>query len=187
MMLYVDAMQTFWRERVIEYDVNQQVALGASAINSSRSSFFRVRRWMRQRYAALLAGARHAQSGLADSAKQWAWAAAAAVLALLLLVHAPRLWRAILRQRMGAHPEKAPGKAAALWYQRMIHSLARQGWRKLPTQTPGEFARRIESEAVREQVGRFTQHYEWARFGGSADHARRLPELYESVVASTRR
>jgi hypothetical protein len=77
--------------------------------------------------------------------------------------------------------------AAELWYERMVFKLARKGWRKLPTQTPGEFTRRIEDEVVREKVGQFTRHYEWARFGGSADHARQLPELYESIVASTRR
>ena len=92
-----------------------------------------------------------------------------------------------MRQRLASHPEKAPGQAAGLWYERLLHRLAREGWRKLETQTPGEFARRIGSETVREQVTRFTLHYEWARFGGSADHARRLPELFERVVASTRR
>jgi len=190
-MLYVDAMESFWREWVIEYNANQQVALGASAINSSRSSFFRLRRWIRHRYARLLAGARQAHTGVAGSWRRWSAMVAATVLSLLLLISGliggPGLWRALARRRLAAHPERAPGKAAELWYGRMLHSLARKGWRKLATQTPGEFARRIESEVVREEVGRFTLHYEWARFGGSADHARRLPELYESVVASTRR
>jgi hypothetical protein len=189
-MLYVDAMQTFWRERVIEYDASQQVALGAQAITSGRSSFFRLRRWMRQQYAALLAGARHAQGGMADSGKRWTLTAAAVlafVLFIVLLTNAPSLWHAILRQRLAAHPEKAPGRAAELWYERMLRNLERQGWRKLPSQTPGEFAERIETETLREQVGRFTLHYEWARFGGSAEDASRLPALYENVVASTRR
>jgi len=88
---------------------------------------------------------------------------------------------------LAAHPEKAPGRAAELWYERMLRNLERQGWRKLPSQTPGEFADRIETETLREQVGRFTLHYEWARFGGSAEGASRLPALYENVVASTRR
>ncbi len=186
-MLYVDAMQSFWRERVIEYNANQQVALGASAINSSRNSFFRMRRWIRQCYARLLAGARQAHTGVAGSWRRWSATVAATVLSLLLLIIGPGLGRALAHRRLAAHPEKAPGRAAELWYGRMLHRLARQGWRKLATQTPGEFARRIENEVVREEVGRFTQHYEWARFGGSADHASRLPELYESVVASTRR
>jgi hypothetical protein len=186
MMLYVDAMQTFWRERVIEYNVTQQVQLGAQAITSSRTSFFQMRRWMRRRYAALLVRARHTQAGLGDSAVRWIAMAALFAMAFLLLFKGPSLWRAFMRLQLAGHPEKAPRAAAELWYERMVQSLARKGWRKLPTQTPDEFARRIESEVVREQVGRFTLHYEWARFGESADHARMLPELYESVIASTR-
>ena len=186
-MLYVDAMESFWREWVIEYNANQQVALGASAINSSRSSFFRVRGWMRNHYASLLAGARHVQAGMTGSVRRWSEIAAATILAFLLLISGPGLWHAMLRRRLATHPEKAPGMAAELWYERMVFKLARKGWRKLPTQTPGEFTRRIEDEVVREKVGQFTRHYEWARFGGSADHARQLPELYESIVASTRR
>ena len=185
-MLYLDALQSFWREWVIEYNVNQQVALGASAINSSRSSFFRMQRWFRHRYAALLAGARRAGADWGKSARRWAFVGAAGLLALFLLMNGPSLWRAMLRRRLAAHPERAPGRAAELWYDRMVHNLARKGWRKLPTQTPDEFARRIDSDVVRAEVGRFTLHYEWARFGGSVDHARKLPELYENVVASTR-
>jgi hypothetical protein len=104
-----------------------------------------------------------------------------------LLANARRIWRAFRRQLLASHPEKSPRLAAEIWYERMIQILARSGWRKPPSQTPGEFVGGIDDEAVREQVARFTQHYEWARFGGSADHARRLPELYRSIVTSARR
>lgn len=187
MLLYADAMQTFWREWVIEYNVGQQVELSAHAIGSSRKSFFRMRRWARLRYEELLAGARHLQTRATSSLARWAVIGAAGILLLLLLMNGPRLWRSLLRHRLAAHPEKAPSTAAELWYGRMAGSLARKGWRKLPTQTPGEFARRIESETVREEVTRFTFHYHWARFGGSTEDARMLPSLYQNVVASTRR
>ena len=32
---------------------------------------------------------------------------------------------------------------------------------------------------MRESVAKFTRHYESARFGGSAEDAQRLPDLYE--------
>ncbi len=187
MLLYADAMQTFWREWVIEYNVGQQVELGAHAIGSSRKSFFRMRRWARRRYEALLAGARHLQTQATSSLARWAIAGTGGILLLLLLMNGPRLWHILLRHQLAAHPEKAPSTAAELWYERMARILARKGWRKLPTQTPGEFARRIESEMVREEVTRFTFHYHWARFGGSTEDARMLPSLYQNVVASTRR
>lgn len=186
-LLYADAMQTFWREWVIEYNVGQQVELSARAIASNRKSFFRMRRWARRRYEALLAGARHVQTQATSSLVRWTILGTGSILLLFVLINGPRLWRGLLRYYLATHPEKAPGTAAELWYGRMTHALARKGWRKLPTQTPGEFARRIESELVREEVMRFTLHYRWARFGGSAEDACMLPSLYENVVISTRR
>ena len=187
MMLYMDALQTFWRERVIEYDANQQVALGAQAIYTTRSSFFRMQRWIRRNYARLLRDARHLQIERAGVEGRWLIEAGVVVLIILVLLNGPRLWLSLARARLAENPEKAPRAAAELWYERMILSCARKGWRKLPTQTPGEFAGRIESEVIRERVGRFTQHYEWARFGNSADHARMLPELYAGIMKAMHR
>ena len=186
-MLYVDALESFWREWVIEYNVNQQVALGASAISSGRSSFFRVRRWWMLRYRSLLRSAHHFRTGFHGAAGRWLITATGVVLIVVLLFSAPRLWRFWARQRLAAHPEKAPGMAAGIWYGRMMHHLARQGWRKLPAQTPDEFVRRIEPEILRKQVAQFTLHYKSARFGGSVEDACRLPELYEMVVILMRR
>lgn len=184
LMQYLDAMQTFWRERVIEYDANQQVAMGAQAINTSRHSFFRMRRWMQSHYASLLDRARHTQTDWTSSAPRYIVYGGLLVFVISLFLAGPTLWRAMMEQRLAGHPEKAPKAAAELWYDRMVRSLARKGWRKLPTQTPGEFARRIGNSVVREKVDQFTENYEWARFGESPDHARKLPELYESVVES---
>ena len=57
--------------------------------------------------------------------------------------------------------------------------LARKGWLKSPAQTPAEFLICIQNNAIREPFAKFTQHYESARFGGSAEDAQRLPDLYE--------
>jgi len=64
--------------------------------------------------------------------------------------------------------------------------LAKRGIEKPQTQTPQEFVREIENVRLREPVARFTDVYELARFGNSADDARRLPELYEEVLTATR-
>jgi hypothetical protein len=40
---------------------------------------------------------------------------------------------------------------------------------------------------MRSQVEAFTRAYESARFGESAEDARRLPELYEEIVAAGKR
>jgi Domain of unknown function (DUF4129) len=65
--------------------------------------------------------------------------------------------------------------------------LARQGVRKSTSQTAQEFVRVIEDGRLRARVGKFTDAYESARFGDSADAAIRLPELYEEVEAATKK
>jgi len=40
---------------------------------------------------------------------------------------------------------------------------------------------------MREGVAQFTRHYEHARFGDSAEDARRLPELYEEISSGAKR
>ena len=102
-------------------------------------------------------------------------------LLLVLAANARRLWRAFRNRRLAARPERSPSLAATIWYERMTRMLARKGWPKSPAQTPAEFLTSIENNAVREPFARFTQHYESARFGGSAEDAQRLPELYEEV------
>jgi hypothetical protein len=54
-----------------------------------------------------------------------------------------------------------------------------------PGNTPQEFVKKIDDERLRTRVAQFTQAYESARFGNSADDAERLPELYEEVVSAT--
>ncbi len=73
-----------------------------------------------------------------------------------------------------------------MWYERMARSLARQGVKKPSSQTPQEFVRRIDDARLREPVAHFTEVYESARFGNSADDARRLPKLFEEVESASR-
>ena len=61
--------------------------------------------------------------------------------------------------------------------------MARRGIRKTPAQTPVEFASTIEDPEMQKSVVVFTEHYERARFAGSAEDALRLPELYQELVA----
>jgi hypothetical protein len=111
------------------------------------------------------------------------------LLALLLLAvaNAGRIVRMIRTKRLQAHPERSPDQAAAMWYERMARDLARRGVRKSAAQTAQEFVRMIGDDQLRTRVSRFTEVYEAARFGNSADDALRLPELYEELEAATRK
>jgi hypothetical protein len=68
----------------------------------------------------------------------------------------------------------------------MIHTLAKRGLRRSPAQTPKEFADSLTGLPVQKGIAKFTEHYERARFGDSAEDARRLPELYAEVSTASR-
>jgi len=185
--LYLDAMASFWREWIINYDAGHQYNLGREATRNTVAWFQRMRNWARRHHEALLTYARRTQRTLSNSPLQWSVAGTAIAVLLLLAANARRLWRALRSRRLAAHPERSPSLAASIWYERMTRMLARKGWLKSPAHTASEFLIGIEDEAMRESVAKFTQHYESARFGGSAQDAQRLPELYEEISTTARR
>ncbi|HXM64050.1 MAG TPA: DUF3488 and transglutaminase-like domain-containing protein [Terriglobales bacterium] len=186
-MLYVDALASFWREWVINYDAGHQYNLGRTATRNSLEWLQRARIWARRHHEALLNAARRTSRTVSDSPVKWSLAGAVIALLLLLAANAGRLWRALRSRRLAARPEKSPSLAATIWYERMTRMLARRGWNKTPAHTPKEFLTCIQDEATRKSVAEFTRHYESARFGDSAEDAQRLPELYEEVSTAARR
>ncbi|HKN32356.1 MAG TPA: DUF3488 and transglutaminase-like domain-containing protein [Terriglobales bacterium] len=182
-MLYLDAMSSFWREWVINYDVNHQMALGEEASRTSRGYFEKLRDSTRNRYAALLRAARKTRNELIQAPGAWSLRGILATLVLLLGINTRRIWKSWQARRVAAHPERSPQQAASIWYGRMTRAVAGRGWRKSTAQTPAEFVITISDAGLRQQVDQFTRHYENARFGESADDACKLPELYEEMKA----
>src|SRR5580704_10787986 len=186
-MLYVDALASFWREWVINYDVGHQYNLGRAATRNSLELLQRARGWARRHHEALLNAARRTSRTVYDSPVKWGFGGAVIALLLLLAANAGKLWRVFRSRSLAARPEKSPSLAATIWYERMTRMLARKGWNKAPGHTPKEFLVCIPDEATRKSVAKFTHHYESARFGGSAEDAQRLPELYEEISSAGRR
>ncbi len=184
--LYIDAMASFWRDWVVSYDTSHQYVLGQSAVGRSRAVWESARNWARIRYDSMLKWARRSQDRVEHSPSRWAIFGAAITLALVLLGNLARIARWLHEKWLQAHPERSPEQAAAMWYRRMVRALARRGMEKPVAQTAQEFAKRIEDGRLREPVARFTQVYESARFGNSAEDVQRLPELYEEVESATR-
>ena len=181
--LYVDAMASFWREWVVNYDAGHQQSLAVSASGRTRNLFFFLRRWWRNRYQGMLTWARHTGGTAVHSPLRWALTGVLTSALLAFLLNAPGVFRALNKFRLAARPEKSPRRAATIWYERMTDNVGRRGWQKSPMQTPEEFVARIDDERVRQQVAKFTRHYESARFDNSVEDARRLPELYEEIAA----
>lgn len=184
--LYMDAMASFWRDWVVNYDAGHQQAMAVGARTGSRQLFWTVRQWWRNHYASMLAAARRAGSAIARAPLRWGLGVIATIL-LLLAANARQIWQALARRWLAARPEKAPRRAATIWYERMTAALGHRGWPKLPTQTPEEFVQSIDDSKIRARVAKFTRHYESARFDQSVEDARRLPQLYEEISATRRR
>ncbi len=184
--LYVDAMASFWRDWVVSYDTSHQYSLGQAAFSDTRGAWENARKWARTHYASMLKWARRSQDRVQHSPGRWAILGAGVVLILLLLGNLGRIARLLHEKWLQAHPERSPEQAAAMWYQRMARALARRGFEKPAAQTAQEFVKKIEDSRLREPVARFTQVYESARFGNSAEDVKRLPELYEEVETATR-
>jgi transglutaminase-like putative cysteine protease len=185
--LYVDAMASFWREWVVNYDASHQKALGEDAMQGSRSLFDGMRGRAERWYERMLNRARHAQQMFSRSPRRWGGLGVLCCLALLLGINLGRILRWMNERRLAVHPEAAPSRAAVLWYQRMLKWLGRKGWKKTSVQTPREFLTCIEDPLMRKRVESFTQAYEAARFGESSEEARRLPELYEEITTAERK
>jgi protein-glutamine gamma-glutamyltransferase len=179
--LYLDAFQSFWREWIVNYDVSHQYALGHDVLQRGQRTNFHLQIWARGRYQNLLRGAKRIWRAGAVAPKRWAMKGLLVLFGLVLLFSSGRILRWTQLRSIAAHPANAPELASSIWYERMTRLLSRRGWKKTTTQTPQEFVRSIPDDSVREQVSRFTQQYESARFGGSVEAAEQLPEIYEEI------
>jgi transglutaminase-like putative cysteine protease len=182
-LLYLDAAASFWREWVVNYDAAHQRTLGQDAAQNSRRFFETVRHWFSHHYRKLLNSARQTHHQMTLAPTRWiGWGLAGTAL-LLFLSNLRRIIVALRAYLLRSHPERAPQKAAALWYERMVRGLARRGWRKSASQTPHDFVAAIQEPRLQQKVAAFTRAYESARFGQSVDDARVLPKLFEEIAA----
>jgi protein-glutamine gamma-glutamyltransferase len=180
-MLYADAMQSFWREWIINYDFTHQRTLGQEANQKGRLIVENTRDWGRRQYDSMLIYARLIRSYVVRAPKMWSLGGLIGVGLLFLVFNARRIIGRVRLRLIAAHPERAPQTAATIWYVRMTRIIARRGWRKSASQTPAEFATMIEDPKLRSTVQEFTRHYENARFGESVDAAQMLEELYQEI------
>jgi transglutaminase-like putative cysteine protease len=180
--LYLDAAQEFWREWIVNYDYAHQQHLTNVAVNKGVRLFEHAKRWMRRTYASLVLRARATHELLVNSPRAYVTSVVLLISGIILLFNVPRVARALRIQHLARNPGKEPQGAASIWYRRMTSAMARRGHRKLPSQTPEEFVANVKDVQLRDGVARFTEHYERARFGNSAEDAVELPKIYDELV-----
>src|SRR5262249_12364181 len=185
-MQYMHAMQSFWREWIVNYDFAHQFRLTQNAGRGSRQLAGKAQAWGRDQYQKLLDWARRTEDRIADSTVKWGIRALVAAVIVLFGISVPRLVGLARRFRLARKPKSSPQLAASIWYERMLRQSAHRGWEKAPGPTPAEFAAIIRDPQLRIRVANFTECYESARFGSSAEDAEQLPMLYREIKNSPR-
>jgi protein-glutamine gamma-glutamyltransferase len=170
---YADAVDVFWQDWVLNYNLERQLQLASRVGESGRHigfnwsegpRFWRERNW----------------SGLRDFGFVLLGVLALAFIGKFLGRDGWRWWT--VRQRM-LKVQRGEGQAsdATLLYQRMLKALHRRGIEKPAWLTPCEFARVLQEPELSLLVEDFTSAYNELRFGGNSEAAGRIFVLLERL------
>ncbi len=180
--LYLDALELFWQDWVMSYDIERQFIL-ANRIGQNLS----LPAWTGQGPAGYL---RQAWRELAGSIgrRTAALAASICVALLLLWLFAPRLWTLWRRRRTDQRLRSRPAQAsdATLLYERLLAALLAQGNEKPAWLTPREFARTLGNSPHAPLVHEATELYHELRYGARSQPVHRLLDIVTSLERSQR-
>jgi len=178
---YTDAIDVFWQDWVLNYNLERQLQLASRVGESSRhirlnwtdgEGFWSGRNWKTPR----------------DAAERYGFVLfgvlALAALGKFLGRDGWRWWstrqRMLKVQRGEGHPSDA-----TLLYQRMLKALRRRGIEKPAWLTPSEFARVLQEPELSLLVEDFTNAYNELRFGGNPEAAGRIFVVLEQLEAAS--
>ncbi len=170
---YWDAMEVFWSDWVISYDLERQIVLAARMQRTSRGT---GTHWLD----GLASGATWFQEDFLRALKQKAIPLTVILITSALLgFFGPRLLReARLRWRMRRiRPGSANANDATVLYERMLALLHQRGIEKPAWLTPVEFAGMIPDPSIAGTVGDFTEAYLELRYGGRREAVPRMFSL----------
>ncbi len=174
---YYDAMQVFWQDWVLAYDIERQLSLAANVEQGGRSLHLRwldgtVDNWSRS--------FRRGWDTARGEAPRAVAIIVALVAAIALLPAAWRWWRErvrVARVRRG----NASASDATILYSRMLALLRRKGIEKPAWLTPREFAQVVPDPQASALLREFTTVYNDLRFGNRQDAAPRLVALLKQL------
>jgi hypothetical protein len=175
--LWSDAVEMFWQEWVLGYDLDRQLTL---ALRMEQSRHRLSLDWLSPLWRRL---SQAGQGATAVNPRVYAAGFIAIACLVMLAICWPRLkeWRVRWVGRKRLLRGEADSHDAALIYREMLKQLKRRGVEKPPAWTPSEFARSVRSEGLAEIVREFTVVYNALRFGGRKDDAARLATLLERI------
>ncbi len=177
--LLADALETWWNEWIVQYDLARQVQLARSV----------QERWYQTSYEAVAgfdrawrAARRWVTRMEENPAPVLAWlallpAAGLALWGALGLARRARSWLVAAAAARRARRGDATARDCALLYSRALSRAGRRGFRRHASQTPREISLAAGS-ALFQQI---TDTYNRARFGEDPEARRRLPALVRSL------
>jgi protein-glutamine gamma-glutamyltransferase len=180
---YLDALDLFWNEWVINFDYAHQFRL-AMEVESRSQNYQRMVTLRLDHFEKRGASA-------AMAVEQWlvahklvvtvlmlaALAALAAAENLSSLAELRFAWAWRRRRRSGSLYRRD----AVLTYRRFLKAVAKRGFRRLPAQTPREFALALRGTSLGASAVEFTAAYNALRFGGAPVSIDRLRRLLDDI------
>ena len=180
---YFDAIDLWWDEWIIDYDIVHQRLL-AEDVRGTLSQSWRARRWLRQQRRDATRKLNTTLDAVMDSPFTLpvvfllALGVVAAVRGRELYAWGRSFW--LLRGNGG---RRLTAGEATLLYERLLVTLRRKGFPRGPAQTPLEFAGSLPAADLSAPVSEFTRLYNQARFGEHSPETARLGELLRAVRA----
>jgi len=182
-VLYLDAMEVFWQEWVMSYDLERQVLLADRMGQSGRTLALDWaqdwEKWWRR--------ARSVRNRVAELPLPSLLLGAVAVVVWLTLVWwcVPRIlvWWRSRQQAKKLQRGEVNASDATLLYERMLRFLKKQGSEKPAWMTPQEFSGLVQPVERAVLVRQFTGAYHELRYGGDARAATRMVALLEEMEA----
>lgn len=202
MRQYSEAMEMFWLEHVVGFDLNRQISI-ASAVQrwlafyqrDISTQWFdwtsdlaqRVDNWRYERQH----GSRQTETGLKSTSWRSALQHPATLVATLALSGLVIIGALILVRRKRGQSwhwriRRDAGASAIKFYQEMLQTLERIGHQRESHQTPQEFAAQLALPAVNE----ITRLYQRTRFGGQTltpDEATQVEALLRDLKRQSRK
>jgi len=180
---YLDAVDLWWNEWIIDYDIVHQRLL-AEDVRGTLSQSWRARRWLRQQRRDATRRLNATLDAVMDSPFTLPIVLLLAV-GVVAMVRGRELyaWGRSFWLLRGNGGRRLTAGEATLLYERLLSTLRRKGFPRAPAQTPLEFADSLPAAEVSAPVAEFTRLYNQARFGEQAPETARLGELLRAVRA----
>jgi hypothetical protein len=186
--LYWDWFEMQWTEWIINYDFFHQYTLAQNLQRNSRNWTAEVSHSFDHARYVGIEWTRDWQRHL-TKLPVWLLIPIALLIGLAVALSNTELRERLLlawRMRGMGTNSSLPPQAASLSYRRMLQLLEQCGWRKLPEQTPLEFAASLPANEVRTPVLILTDLYLAARFGRQTTDGKRFAATLSTLQAALR-